>query len=569
LRDHDRDELQVDTTTVRGSGRGSGGRLGGLIGLAAAAGFVGIIIVGLLSKAGESSGQVAGASGPPGSAAPATATPAASRSPRPTPSPTASPLPTSYANGDAVIADRRLVNASTNGMVLDVGAGTLTQLGMGSWRSVFLPAREGGYLCLCEVDMNAAGDVIPFGRPGPNGSTAGRVAVALERYDHATVDPARRDVLVELKGTPPPGGDPTDFGNWTATLGPDHRHAYLMTTERRPPSWHLELHVVDVAAGRIVQSVPLTDIPVDLPDVPGQPSPDPSQGEGVWVWASQTTLATDGTAGFFSINENRQRRDSYSNIRHAWTIDLAPDGRVAGSHPQPPVTQPDTEWCMDLNVWTDRDQIADVCNIPNTPGSGFAVRTWDREGHRTGEVPVETQPLGRAFELSQPIVDRRSGLLYLWDATHGTIVRVDLRAHTSTSTAVPPDQLEAASRRLGRSQEGTWLEPGMAISPFGDRLFALGIGQDGIGSTGVWVFDARTLDLVDHWQPVATYNSVAVSADGRHVYVAGAPRMDDRGNATNWPSSLTVYDAVSGQIERVFGAVDRDNAFVFARLPDS
>jgi hypothetical protein len=81
------------------------------------------------------------------------------------------------------------------------------------------------------------------------------------------------------------------------------------------------------------------------------------------------------------------------------------------------------------------------------------------------------------------------------------------------------------------------------------------------------VFDARTLGLVGHWEPRALLNSLAVSADGRFVYATGLPGFDLYGHEDGSPASVTVYDAASGEIQVIYGAVGNGDWVTFATWP--
>ena len=68
------------------------------------------------------------------------------------------------------------------------------------------------------------------------------------------------------------------------------------------------------------------------------------------------------------------------------------------------------------------------------------------------------------------------------------------------------------------------------------------------GSSGVLVVDARSLQVLDHWAPVADYDSLAVSRDGSLVYVLSMPGTGSPGQGAATEVSLTVYDARSGAV---------------------
>ena len=147
---------------------------------------------------------------------------------------------------------------------------------------------------------------------------------------------------------------------------------------------------------------------------------------------------------------------------------------------------------------------------------------------------------------------------------HNAVAEIDLDTGEGGVTKVP---LEAIP---GGTVTGTpgWFgaDPGMVESPDGTRLYALGLlpsdGRQG-RSTGIWVFDTRTLNWLDHWTPRALLTSLAVSADGAFVYAAGAPGADADGDVRPWPASITVYDAMSGEVQVLYGSVSADSWITF------
>ena len=103
------------------------------------------------------------------------------------------------------------------------------------------------------------------------------------------------------------------------------------------------------------------------------------------------------------------------------------------------------------------------------------------------------------------------------------------------------------------------LDLGLVMSLDGTRLYALGLepgGSDPTRSSGIWVFDANTLELLDHWHPRALLTSLAVSNDGRFVYAVGAAGYDADGNENHrWRASVTVYRATTGEIALLYGNI--------------
>jgi hypothetical protein len=95
----------------------------------------------------------------------------------------------------------------------------------------------------------------------------------------------------------------------------------------------------------------------------------------------------------------------------------------------------------------------------------------------------------------------------------------------------------------------------------GSRIYAIGVDlgrpiSDGLpASTGVLVFETERLEQVDAWAPTADFVSIAMSADGRFVYAAGAPHVDAAGRGTGQRASITVFDAEDGSIRLIAGQV--------------
>ena len=165
---------------------------------------------------------------------------------------------------------------------------------------------------------------------------------------------------------------------------------------------------------------------------------------------------------------------------------------------------------------------------------------------------------------------RQADRLFIWDAVDARLTRFDLRTATvktgTATAAVPPatgvDALAALGRQLGRWMAPSvvakvFLSPAMVASADGTRIYALGVnppnGEETVGSTGIYVFDADSLEQVGHWAPTADFASLAISPDGEHVYAAGQPGVDAAGNVSDHESSITVFDTADGSINLIAG----------------
>ena len=195
-------------------------------------------------------------------------------------------------------------------------------------------------------------------------------------------------------------------------------------------------------------------------------------------------------------------------------------------------------------------------------------------GNGNGAVRVERYDL-TGTEIDRAEVGRFTGFgafaarpdhrLFLWDPQSHTLMSYDLQTGQSGSLKVPDTAvLESPSdilSAIGRTV-GSWLaptttakillQPAIAVSADGTRLYALGIEATPSelgGSAGVFAFDISgdTLALVGHWPANADYVSLAVSEDGAFVYAAGMGGVDADGlEAPGVKPSITVFDATDG-----------------------
>ena len=183
------------------------------------------------------------------------------------------------------------------------------------------------------------------------------------------------------------------------------------------------------------------------------------------------------------------------------------------------------------------------------------MRRLTADGRSLGDLPIGGPELPGGTPVT--IVDRTRRAVYLWDPMRHFVSRVDIDDGRAHEGAVPESMLPGDRERSNGGVIG--IDPGLVASPDGTRLFALGLtsGPGEMGaSTGVWVFDADSLELLDHWAPRALLTSLAASADGRFVYAAGAAGHDAAGIPNpRWTASVTVYNAVTGSIEVLYGAI--------------
>lgn len=458
---------------------------------------------------------------------------------RPTirPNPTSPPLPEHLILGDELPDERRLVFA--NGLqALDMATGELgTPLHGYDGNVISLGGEQ--LACACPIRDSGVARGIRFERFDVDGQAI--VENELVVWDGVESPPEMGETMtVQL------------------ALAPERKRLYVFAAVRRPPSWTVELLTVDLTRGKLQARRQIAALPVDLDEEP-VPSPTGSIGrpggppDGRYAWAQGLAVTPDGGTAMVSLNYATVRGGEWSGVNHEWMVPLEDEA----ADPRPlaeDVLLPPDGWCYGRPVFV--DSIATIVCTPapgQPPGSSFVVRRVGIDGESAGAID-----LGDALAdyYPTPVVHPDTRALYIWNPTKHAMSRVNLASGTISVVQVPDvDQPGSFSRGyLGA-------EPSVVLSPDGRRLYAIGVGRGDseVGSSsGIWVFDAATLELLDHWPAPAFFISLAVSADGRFVYAAGAANYEPSGRQSGWPASITVYDARNGQVEVIHGQIGRD-----------
>ena len=508
----------------------------------AAAAVVGTVVVAFVAvwlTAPRTDRAIVGAS-PSTSAAP----PSAGASPPKASPGAATPLPALVQEGDIPDPAKVLVQANADYQVADLATGTLANLPIGRLTvgpKTMLARPGGGWVCVC-------GDNV--------GSGAGRatgIDLVLESTDPAGA-PGPRTAFREVRGGPDPDL-PIDkqplLVDVSTNASPDGRVAFVAWTARAGSAgWTAGIDVIDLATASVLSSTSLT-----IPDADGVPEREKTRP------APRIAIAPAGDAilvsGFWIVEGPGP---TYPAGMDHWSAPF--DGRAIGALKPAGTTTPDQceEWASGL---VDSTTYYSVCRLPS--GQFFVDRV------RVDGTPVDHTEVPRIDGgLFSSIFVRQGDRLFLWDPVNARLTRFDLQSATvktgTATAAVPPatglDALASLGRQLGRWMAPTvvakvFLEPAMVASADGTRIYALGVdppnGEETVGSTGIYVFDADTLEPAGHWPPTADFASLAISPDGRHVYAAGQPGVDAAGNVSDHEASITVFDTADGSIELIAG----------------
>ena len=198
-------------------------------------------------------GPTNGAAGPSSVSPRPTVNPALLYSPPPTTTP-APLLPAYAAKGAPVRAEEVIVNAGSGPALLNLATGALTEVGAGmadSFNQLFaLP--DGSFVCVCTQTVRGAGQV--------PGSTESSVSVELQWFS-ASGTPGRTVVLPSYVGRGDPGitGEP-EHAAVNANLGPGGASLDIAWTAEAPPVWRSGIDVIDLASGRVVQTLALPSV---------------------------------------------------------------------------------------------------------------------------------------------------------------------------------------------------------------------------------------------------------------------------------------------------------------------
>jgi hypothetical protein len=520
------------------------GRSGGIVGFALIGFLVISVVLGRVLEAGPPSR--------PPAAAIATGSPAASTPPTPRTAvilePTASPLPSVEVVGGRFPTERRFVYA--DGLqVLDLATGTLQPTSQPLYDQ-YLPISRDEVVCACSLNGIFGGDpAIPpsirFGRYGMTGT------VVLQR------ELLRFEDVVPVQ-------DMTNGMGAVSALSPDRATLYTLVAARRPPSWTIDLYAIDVESGKVVGHASLGRIPVAVEPAAASPSPAASSPpappgqppDGIYAWPNWLAAAPDGQTLHAVIGYQEVRDSVWSSHTREWMVpvhDLRPGRPIRIKSTDS--LKPD-DWCVDSPAFIDPKLVVQTCAAASPDGSGaaFYVRRLTTGGQSLGNLTIDGAPLSRGYPIST-LLDPRSRSIVLWDPVGHVVGRISVDDGTVQTTSVPESMFPDAP---GDRDMGPGASPALVQSPDGTKLYTLGLvpaGGEGPSSSGIWVFDSETLALLQHWPARALLTSLAVSADGTFVYAAGAQGFDVDGRQRPWPASVTVYDAETGEIQVVYGAV--------------
>lgn len=526
---------RVDRRRV--GGRSLGGRLGRLAGagLIAVTATVVLALVAVTLDDGRR-GQLGVGGGP--TASPGTPGQSVRTTPGTSASPSPSPLPVLLERGTPPSVTTALVRVGDGHALVDLAAGTVGDpISTATGGSTLVRRADGTLACLCfDTDGYSQGAythaTIRFRTYGPDGTAIGNAA------------------LGDFTGIPDPRpaaakDQPSHIATQTS-VSPDGRLGFVGWAGREPPLWHMGVVVVDMTSGEVVARLSLPDVSTGADDAPVQAiAPRIALSP-----AGDRLLVTSSAYRFEGVAQDYRETTTH----HVAPIDGTSIGPLAGYAPSAACTTGENRAgiASDGGAWL-------VCWTAG--GSSQTVRRIAPDGTVLGDTLVNATGEGGTTTVAAD-----GSALWTWAPTTRTLTRVDLRTGQDASSTAPAppsastgDWLAALGGWIAPSAGAkVFLDPGIVLSPDGSRVYALGIDREPSGSpfggsSGIFVFDAQTLAPLDHWAPVADDISIAVSADGRWVYAAGAPGVDAAGRPAPFDASITVHDATDGSVRVIAG----------------
>src|SRR4051812_33907765 len=463
-----------------------------------------------------------------------------SPSPTGTPAGTARPTATDpkvIVNGGLPDPASVLVAAGEDYRVAELSAGRLGPdvFGPHSGPTTVVARPGGGWLCVCgDWDGSALG--------GP----PSRLKVTLAIADAAGTlqsETTIRETAGRVDSNLPTAAQ-EELVDGHASISRDGRFAFLgWSVHEGSNGWKLGVDVIDVAAGRVIGS---TGLP-NLPSVTDDGQPVTRVAPEVDLAASTGSLLV--SAFWFVAGE---QESPPSGVDH-WSASFdgaSITGLVATRPTRAPACEERAAGPVDTGAWWV------VC-------STNATLRFDRiavDGTLVGSTPLPP------FDgLATSLVDPTGKTLYMWGPAARTLARIDIASGTLSSVtgkvAAARDPMSDLARAFGRwiaprAAAKVIVEPGLVLSPDGRRVYALGadLGNgETVASLGVFVFDAAALDQIAHWQPAADLTSIAISPDGAWLYAAGQPGFSASGAATGDPASVTVYATGDGSVRLTAG----------------
>lgn len=471
--------------------------------------------------------------------------PSTNASPDPTGAAAASPLPKLLVAGNLPSPVDLLVRTEQGDFAtVDLRSGSIGGPLTGARYGSDLRVRaDGSMVCLC------------FSETGSVGDTPTEASVSLERYDPSG-KLISSTAIDSFAGEP----DPRDVGTFIPdqpahvltelSYSADGRYGFVGWSARAHPAWKNGIVVVDLQDGSVVSRLELADGSTgggDSRRVVVAPRVIGSAGsDGLLIaraWYEWSPPASENARYSFGSDVFRVRFSGgqWSGLEPLTTAGTCGDYVLRGGA------------LADGGAWL-------ACSRDGSTST--TIRRLAADGTQLGDSSVPG-PGGIDGDLTVLSPDGMS--VFAWNPSSATLTKVDLATGKTRTGHGPTARVESDPL----AAFGAWLAPTAAaksllrgaivVSPDGSRVYAIGIKASGderepSGSTGVFVFDATTLEDVGHYPATADFVSLALSRDGQFLYAAGMPGVDASGRPRRTQAaSITVFSTADGNVRLVAG----------------
>jgi hypothetical protein len=469
--------------------------------------------------------------------------PSGASSPGPSDAARSTPLPKLMRNGEVPSPDEVIVQTEMGDFaIVDLASGSIGGPLTGARYGSALQVRADGLVCLC---LSESGSV----RGNPTKAT-----VELVRFD-AAGKAIRSQDIASFDGEPDPRDEGVPLAEQPHVLtamgfSEADRFGFVGWSYRAPPVWRSGLLVVDLQSGEIVSRR-------DLPDVTA------GDGDSRRVLHPPQVVGSTGADGLV-IGRSWYDVTPVGRAEATWTFDAEafrvgyPGGSLAE-----PAAVPGMAGCGDT-VRFGGARVDGGTWVVCTRGGAFETRLRRVAGDGSS-LPEVVVPGEEGIDGDATAISRDGSTLFAWDPAATTLTRVDIASGEMTTGSGLVARHDAGPlAALGRwiapvAAAKSLLRSSVVLSPDGSRVYAIGVrpgveNSDMVGSAGVFVFDAATLELVEVYEPTADFVSLAIGPDGRFVYAAGMPRVDALGRSRpDQAASITVFDTADGSARLIAG----------------
>jgi hypothetical protein len=256
----------------------------------------------------------------------------------------------------------------------------------------------------------------------------------------------------------------------------------------------------------------------------------------------------------------------------AWDVTVRPT-RIGAFEPVPAGTLAGSSGPgCDTAAWAGPETFVELCFALVADANGNPVPSVRLEpvGGRPTDVALGGATLDNQVAW---LVDTFHRLVFCWQPLAHRMQRLDIETGKvveqvlgsgdgslenlrAISVEAPPSPFPPP---IGRSfwqptrPAGGPLGTALVGSADGSLLYAAGFGfpttpgsVGDLDSTGIWVFDSHSLDLLAHWQPVAAYDSLALTPNGRYLLAMGNPGGKELDLFGNHGRELALIDPTDG-----------------------